>query len=456
MCFIVTVASHDEGFEATKLLLDCGANINAVDRKNMTVIHLAIRNGKQDTVRLLLESGATLSDSDFMEVDIRHFWSILQLLLKHKPSGVNAKNHNGYTLLMQIAKFGEVEQVRELLRLGADFSVISDTGNTTALMEGVKSGDPEVVKVLLNVGADPTVKDYKGRTILSLACKCDYCAEEMLQLIMNIKQFKDPAFQISSPEVHPQTIVLRKKRSPNLLKLIINSELKNINLIVNEDIMNINLFKIFDSHNMSLGPISYLLHNPECSELTDNLTFQLLQILIEANYPVNTSPESVPPLTILFSWDTNDIEDIDQFMKLAHYLIDNGAHLNDMSLQIVTTKDEWPVVENLRQEMMLPDALLMAFLSRNLPAIELMLPYWSSPPLALLMMDSEIHAYEICSLYDTLAMYGLPLGTTLCKRLTMFLQKKCHSCCEGGDHDCFNKQFQKMLSKYYFNCTIII
>ena len=60
------------------------------------------------------------------------------------------------TPLMRAAEAGRVDEVRRLLRKGADVNAkIEDLGGLTALMLAAHRGHLEVVKILLRAGADP-------------------------------------------------------------------------------------------------------------------------------------------------------------------------------------------------------------------------------------------------------------------------------------------------------------
>jgi hypothetical protein len=70
--------------------------------------------------------------------------------------------------LTEAAKKGSVEQVRALLRDGADPNAASPDGRTP-LMEAAEAGRRDAVAVLLSAGADPDVHDRLGRTPLDVA-----------------------------------------------------------------------------------------------------------------------------------------------------------------------------------------------------------------------------------------------------------------------------------------------
>ncbi|KAF4519876.1 hypothetical protein B566_EDAN005215 [Ephemera danica] len=80
--------------------------------------------------------------------------------------------------------------------------------------------------------------------------------------------------------------------------------------------------------------------------------------------------------------------------------------------------------EPLRKKLWLPDALWVSFLSGNGPAVKMLLPYWSAPPLALLVFRPP-HSLpqDLLSWYQLLSKYGgIPHGTEAYKRLASIIE----------------------------------
>lgn len=412
------VAADCEGLQVTQFLLDHGANINAIDKKGFTPLNAAIQAGNAETVKLLMDKGAKLAPIDFLSVDNALHWPILQSMLQHAPTYVNSANSDGYTLLMKVARYGSEEKLKEVLELGADHSLQSSRGNT-ALFEAVRSESVAKVKLLLARGADPTVQDKEGNNVLSLACECYYHAEQLLEVFHQCPAFHTNSFQFSLEYKHPMAIVLRKRRNPGLLRFMLTSEIfLDRYFIVHEDFFNVDMLKRFDSSDMALGAISYLLHNPECNLITDDITWELLQILLSAHFPVNSFNNSVPPLTILLSCSKSDIKNKPKFMSVVELLIQNGAHVHDMSL--VPTGETITSIAMLRQETFLPDALLMAAYANNNDAIRFFRPYWAAAPLGMLTLITSFEYVD--RMYYYLAKYGVPSGSLLIEQVRKHLQ----------------------------------
>jgi hypothetical protein len=129
--------------EETKLLLDRGADVNAMDSYGNTALILAARSGRSDLVRMLINSGAD----------------------------VNQKDNVGNTPLIDTARYaGEstLNVIEILIAEGADVRA-KNIYNNTALMNAVRSGQTDVVELLLREGADINARAKNGQTALKLA-----------------------------------------------------------------------------------------------------------------------------------------------------------------------------------------------------------------------------------------------------------------------------------------------
>ncbi|KAI5460980.1 hypothetical protein BGZ63DRAFT_455093 [Mariannaea sp. PMI_226] len=105
------VASHYGHDAIVKLLLDKGANIEAVDKYKETPLSWAIENGHEAIVKLLLEKGANIEVMDnhdrtllYRAIENGHE-AIVKLLLE-KVSNVEVKHGDGQTLLSRAAGRG--------------------------------------------------------------------------------------------------------------------------------------------------------------------------------------------------------------------------------------------------------------------------------------------------------------------------------------------------------------
>ena len=81
---------------------------------------------------------------------------------------VNQRGFDEDTILHLASRWGNVNDVVELIAAGAEVNAVGDIGNTP-LHEAANQLYVEVVNVLVNAGADTTIKNEFGQTPLDLA-----------------------------------------------------------------------------------------------------------------------------------------------------------------------------------------------------------------------------------------------------------------------------------------------
>ena len=142
----------------------CDVNTNGVGSLSYTSLHKASEAGQTETVKLLLEHGA---DVNALDATLRSplFYAarkghneIVKILLR-KGANANARDWSGYTPLREAAKAGHAGTVRLLLANGVDVNAKNDDGKT-ALTWAVFYGHKEASRALLSAGADANIKTY--------------------------------------------------------------------------------------------------------------------------------------------------------------------------------------------------------------------------------------------------------------------------------------------------------
>ncbi len=140
--------------------------INMKSEKGQTPLHLAVQNGSQEIVELLISKGADINARDsagntplitalaFRKADIAKF-----LLLK--GADVKIKNAQDEPAIIVAVMHGLDELVELILDRGQDVNE-RFRGNFTTLLMAAFTGDKEVVKLLLDRGADVNVAAQEG------------------------------------------------------------------------------------------------------------------------------------------------------------------------------------------------------------------------------------------------------------------------------------------------------
>ena len=136
-------AVHWNNFETATLLVDAGADPNALNELGVAPLALASLNASPEMVAALLRAGAD----------------------------PNVARPSGETALMTGARTGSAELVRMLLAGGAEINANVHFRGQTALMWAAAEGHTDVVRVLLEQGASVHARSQFGITALLLAAR---------------------------------------------------------------------------------------------------------------------------------------------------------------------------------------------------------------------------------------------------------------------------------------------
>ncbi len=192
------MAVDSKNFEAARILIENGADINTVSYYNyqpfryrnykqsylnklthvdvntirferMTPLHRAVTHNNLQFVEYLLSKGAkTDIDAHFggFALDFAlflNYYDISETLVKHKARSLYADLY-----LPEAIETGDYRKAELLLRIGADIKR-KDYIDETPLHIASKTGDIEIIRLLLKYGADKTAKNREGKTPADLA-----------------------------------------------------------------------------------------------------------------------------------------------------------------------------------------------------------------------------------------------------------------------------------------------
>jgi ankyrin repeat protein len=166
-------AARDGAPDATRALLDAGAQINAVDPDGTTPLVRAIWNSHYDTAKVLLDRGADPNLVDTAEMGALYAavdMSSLGEVYGSPPRKVRDTATALDIIRLVIAKGGTVDarlRSAALQRNHTPGEPLLGAG-TTPLMRAARNGDYEAMKILLAAGADPALSQPNGTTVLML------------------------------------------------------------------------------------------------------------------------------------------------------------------------------------------------------------------------------------------------------------------------------------------------
>lgn len=141
-----------------RLLLQHGADVNAVDQSGYSALMKAVMTGRTETARILLERDADIwaQDNDnltalMLAAQSRRLEAV-ELLLQH---GANAdyRTPKGYTTLMAAANGGRVEIAKLLLRRRQDVNTVGVNGQTALIIAALQEHE-DMVAFLKDAGAN--------------------------------------------------------------------------------------------------------------------------------------------------------------------------------------------------------------------------------------------------------------------------------------------------------------
>ena len=161
-----------------RLLLEKGAQINALKRADWTPLMLACTKKCLETVRVLVENGGLINYCNkdgwtCMHLAAREGSGAIFGLLVEKGGDCGVRTNNGRSVLHVAALHGSLEVVEVLLKVGLDVNARDNCGNTP-LHEGVLGRHVEVCRRLIENGADLHCTNNVDFSLLHLASSAGY------------------------------------------------------------------------------------------------------------------------------------------------------------------------------------------------------------------------------------------------------------------------------------------
>jgi len=165
-----------------RLLLQYGADPDALDSEGMRPAHLAVQRADPAMVRLLVEKGTNVdaySTNGGWRGTLLHYLADLPLdlevvrLAMARSRHIDAPDSDGGTPLHWAARHADRHFAKLAIRAGADVNRRDDEGQTP-LHWAAQPRREETMEILIEAGADLSVRDKQGRTPLMLAVERGY------------------------------------------------------------------------------------------------------------------------------------------------------------------------------------------------------------------------------------------------------------------------------------------
>lgn len=156
--------------------VEWSAPVPAPDEESVRVTKAfqAAREDQDHIIRMYLEEGISPNlrsprgDTLLSVAAYSDSLKVLETLLAHPETDLEAATRMGLTALSAAAVKGHVRCLEALLQAGAEVNASNSLGQT-ALMFASKGGKTSAVNLLLRAGADKTLADSQGKTAAHFA-----------------------------------------------------------------------------------------------------------------------------------------------------------------------------------------------------------------------------------------------------------------------------------------------
>ena len=195
-------ASYSNNSMAVQLLIENGANVNRKSRNSLyTSLHLASIKGCKSVVEILLQNGACSvinhkTASGYTALDYAHdkgFLEIIHILIDH-----GGKSEIYANQLLTAVMRNDLFKVKYLIRKGANLEMKHDITSSTPLIIASRNGYKEIVQILLMHGANVYARDAIGFSALSYAINL-YHQDIAKSLIKYKASVNEPKMPLLSP-----------------------------------------------------------------------------------------------------------------------------------------------------------------------------------------------------------------------------------------------------------------
>ena len=149
------IAVGNSYIDTAKILIENGANINAVDIEGWSALSYAINNGDIEIAKLLLTNKAKIKDELLIAIKspiVESRINMMKLLIDNKAN-INDTDENGFTPLNITIESGDMELTKFLITNGANVNSLMQDG-VSLIGYAIAQNNMDLLQILIENGAN--------------------------------------------------------------------------------------------------------------------------------------------------------------------------------------------------------------------------------------------------------------------------------------------------------------
>ena len=149
------IAVGNSYIDTAKILIENGANINAVDIEGWSALSYAVNNGDIEIAKLLLENKAKIKDELLIAIKspiVESSINMMKLLIEN-GANINYTDENGFTPLNIAIESGDMELTKFLITNGANVNSLMQDG-VSLIGYAIAQNNMDLLQMLIENGAN--------------------------------------------------------------------------------------------------------------------------------------------------------------------------------------------------------------------------------------------------------------------------------------------------------------
>ena len=149
------IAVGNSYIDTAKILIENGADVNAVDIEGWSALSYAVNNGDIEIAKLLLENKVKIKDELLIAIKspiVESSINIMKLLIDNKAN-INYTDENGFSPLNMAIESGDMELTKFLITNGANVNSLMQDG-VSLIGYAIAQNNMDLLQILIENGAN--------------------------------------------------------------------------------------------------------------------------------------------------------------------------------------------------------------------------------------------------------------------------------------------------------------